>query len=495
MNIEGPTKPAFVELISFFAALAILACVQIAGARALDLFSHPLWLDECFTSLLANDKSFSHMLSAIAAGVDTNPPTLYLILWPIARVLGTMNEVALRIIALIWMLAAVTGLYAICRRFFGRGPSAVAALAVWAHPLIIDHAFEARFYGPWLALTVWFCYLQLDASAKQSSARRVARYILGIGATSIHYFGVIAMLLIAAGDLLAHRRIKRLGPFVAGLAVVALCTPLLLKQRAGLSIATWIEPFTISEFKADLVAVFGAPSLLVTALVIWVWYVFTPTQRTQSDDPASDYRQLIPLSSLLLMPVAVAAISIVAQPALVLRYLILSIAPLAPPMAALAQRSSRPVIVLLMIILSGLGVVSIVGKSRATRGLDNEFRVAIAEIDRRVPSDGLIVFKRRREMYPILHMRPDLVSRSAQLEFDDSVLPDVTRMSRYERDMGRKVQHTYPWLRTAKRDELTEKNVFYVVAPVDEFRELQRQLPGFRVGDPESVLHEVRKVP
>jgi hypothetical protein len=467
----------------------------VLGARALDLFSHPLWLDETFTSMLVNDKSFTHMLSAIAAGVDTNPPTLYVMLWPIARAFGSLDETALRAIALVWMLLAVTGLYAICRSFFSRGASTVAALAIWAHPLIIDHAFEARFYGPWLALTVWFCYLQMLATDDEPKWRRVVRYVLAILATSAHYFGAFSMLLIAATDLLVHRRIKRILPAVAGLVAVALCAPLVLKQRAGLSISTWIEPFSLSEFKADLVAVFGAPSLILTALLIWCLRLVRRTSEQGEPPAARDYRALIPLSSLLLMPLVIAAISILVQPALVLRYLILAIAPLAPPIAALTARSTRRVQIGLMVVLVGVGAVSIVNKSRATRGLDNEFRTAIAEIDRRVPSDGLIVFKRRREMYPILHMRPDLLSRSAQLDFDETVVADVTRMSRYERDMGRKVQRVYPALRMAGRDELDKLQVFYVVAPVDEYRELQRQLPGFRVADSESVLHEVTRFP
>jgi hypothetical protein len=44
-------------------------------------------------------------------------------------------------------------------------------------------------------------------------------------------------------------------------------------------------------------------------------------------------------------------------------------------------------------------------------------------------------------------------------------------------------------------DELHKTGAFYVVAPINEFQELQRQLIGFNVSDPESVLHEVKPVP
>ncbi|HEY7086558.1 MAG TPA: glycosyltransferase family 39 protein [Tepidisphaeraceae bacterium] len=466
---------------------------QVFAARCQDLFGRAPWLDETITSLIVNDKSFSHMVSAISTGVDTNPPTFYLILWPIARMFGPLSDTALRAIALASMLAAVTGVYGICRLFFGRLPSAVAALAVWAHPLIVEHAFQARCYAPWLAVTVWFCYLQIQARDDEPAARRIARYILAIFATTMHYFGFIAMVLIGAADFLVHRRVRRIVPVAVGIAALVACVPLVIKQRAGLSVGSWIDPFSAAQFKDDLVALFGSPSLIVVLLLIWIGHL---TQSAPGADGnkahnARDYRELIPLSSLFLLPFVIAAFSLLIQPALVLRYMILSIAPLAPPVALLAQRSSKRIVMTALVVLAMMGIVTVVGVSHTTRGLDAEFRAAAAEIDRRVPSDGLIIFKRRREMYPVLHLRPDLAARSAQLDFDDSVLPVVTGMSRYERDMGRKVQRIYPSLRMADRQQLIAAGTFYVIAPVNEFKELQRQLPGFRVDNPDSVLHTV----
>jgi uncharacterized membrane protein len=454
------------------------------------LFYHPLWLDETFTWRIANDPSFSHMLRAIAGGVDTNPPTLYLMLWPVARLFGSIDNTGLRVIAMLWMLAGMTGLYAICRRFFARGASAVAVLAVWAHPVIIDQAFEARYYAPWLALTAWFCYLQMLAGDDEPKSRRVVRYVLGILATSIHYFGVIAMVMIAATDLLIHRRIKRIIPVFIGLVAVAACAPFMLGQRASLSISTWIEPVSASDIRDDLVAIFGAPSIILVLLVMWIARLLYGAE-TVSDQPRRSLRELIPMSSLLFFPAAIALFSVIIQPALVLRYLILTIVALAPMLAALIEWGGRRAIAAAIVGLIALGAVTVVGKSHATRGLDGEFAAAIAAIDQRVPPNALIVFKRRREMYPILHIRPDLASRAAQLDFEDSVLPDVSRMSHYERDIGRKVQRVYPGLRMIAAEELNKIGTFYVVAPIDEYQELQLQLPGFNVADPASELHEV----
>ncbi|HVT89702.1 MAG TPA: glycosyltransferase family 39 protein [Tepidisphaeraceae bacterium] len=479
------------ELISIFVALAAVALLQLTVTRCFDLFYHPLWLDEVFTSRMANDPSFAHLFRALAHGFDTNPPTLYLMLWPIARMLDVIDNSHLRLFAMLWMLFGMTGLYAICRRFFTRGPCIVAVLAVWAHPLIIDQGFEARFYAPWLALTVWFCYLQMLATDDEPKPRLIARYVLGILATAIHYFGAIAMFMIAAADFLIHRKIKRIIPSLLGMLAIIACLPLMRGQRANLSIPTWIEPSTASDIRDDIVAIFGAPSFILVLLLMWSASLLRGRE-TSDHQPRGDLRELLPMSSLILLPLALIVFSKVIQPALVLRYLILAIVPMAPMFASLIQRSGRLAINMAILSLIALGAITIINKSHATRGLDTEFATAIAEIDRRVPPDGLIIFKRRREMYPILQIRPDLASRSAQLDFDDAVLPNVSRMSQYERDMGRKGQEIYSDLKMMKTDELSKLSRFFVVTPIDEYKELQLELPGFDISDPDGVLHVVK---
>src|SRR3954454_2405082 len=105
---------SIIELAAVFAGLAVLLTVQLLIAGLRDVLSHPLWLDECLTQLLATDASFPHALAAIRGGVETNPPTLYLILWPLAHIVGG-DVVFLRTFAAIAMLLALVGIYAICR--------------------------------------------------------------------------------------------------------------------------------------------------------------------------------------------------------------------------------------------------------------------------------------------------------------------------------------------------------------------------------------------
>src|SRR3954470_2017342 len=107
--------PARGELVACFVALSVLVILQILSSGTIHLLTHPLWLDECLTELIANDPSFTHAMQAIRGGVETNPPTFYLFLWPLGKLLGGWSATSLRLFAAGSMLLAMTGLYAICR--------------------------------------------------------------------------------------------------------------------------------------------------------------------------------------------------------------------------------------------------------------------------------------------------------------------------------------------------------------------------------------------
>jgi hypothetical protein len=470
--------------------LTLLAAAQLIAARCTDLLSHPLWLDEVITARLVNDPSFTHMFKALASGVDTQPPVFYLLVWPIARVAGSLDNVALRAISLGSVLLGMVGAYAICRRYFGRTASAIAMLALWAHPMVIDQAFQARFYGPWLALTIWFCYLQLGADG-ETRAHRVARWIIAILAATMHYFGAISVGLIMLTDLLVHRRFKRIIPGIAALAAILLCAVLVFQQRRGLSVPTWIEPLSASQIKDVIYAMFGAPSLALVLLMMWLTRLL---RRPKPASPAPQQRplmELLPLTSLLLLPLVIIAFSIIVQPSLVLRYLTLAVAPLAPLAAALAEPLGRRLAALTIIGLVGLGAASMKMKQHATRGYDDEYAAILDAIDTQVPPDATIVFKRRLDYYPVLQLRPQLAARAAQLYIDDAALPNASSMFRFERDMGRKVEAFYPDFKTRRLAELQPP--FYLVAYDNELDELMPALTGLNVSNPHSRVHEVER--
>src|SRR5262249_50870016 len=155
------------------------------------------------------------------------------------------------------------------------------------HPLILSHAFEARFYGPWLAAVAWFAYALV---LFRTSARRLLPGLLLAACAAVvcttHYFGIITLALVTAFDLAFHRAAA---PRWAALAIAAVgpllllaCVPLYLRQRAALTASTWVgaaSPQAVGEFA---ISVFR-PAYL--ALVLLAWLLSQATLFVRSASP------------------------------------------------------------------------------------------------------------------------------------------------------------------------------------------------------------------
>jgi hypothetical protein len=99
-------------------------------------------------------------------------------------------------------------------------------------------AFDARFYGPWLAGVALL--LVATKRALQGADRRVSALVLAVLSAfvcTIHYFGIVSWCVaVAAGGVLAWRRgvtPRRLVPMLAGPLALGLCLPLYASQRVG----------------------------------------------------------------------------------------------------------------------------------------------------------------------------------------------------------------------------------------------------------------------
>ena len=463
------------EIALVSAILSVMILLQVFATRSGNLFGHVLWLDETLTWTIANDPSFAHAMAAVRGGVETNPPTMYLILWPIARVLGGLNEVGLRVFSFASIVTALAGIYTICGHRFGPIESFVGALVLAAHPLIVFHAFEARFYGPWLAATVWYVVMimRLRDSKSRSLGSMIVACALAILAATMHYFGVVAVLLISTADVVFDSRPpgprgRRLIPPACGLAAALLCIPFILGQRAGLHVRTWIEPSSLSEVKDVLVALFGPPSLLVILLATWACIILrgAPDDANDaSEQSPPDLRVLIPLGSLLLFPLLIIAFAFLVQPALKDRYLILAVAPLAPLAAHLASRTPRWFALGLILLLFVIGAAEMMGRSRAVRGLQRDTRAMIDDVRRQLAAGEPVMFKRRVEIFPLARAAPDLLPQTSLLDFDPSLDSNVRAFSVYERDMARTFARFYDRYKLAPLNELPRR--FVLVVPPD----------------------------
>src|SRR5262249_8144528 len=238
------------------------------------------WLDEIYTHTLTADPDLGHALRALAAGVETHPPTYYLLLRLFTAVYGECSETALRVFALLAVVVALIGLYVLLRMAFAPLAAFAGVLAVWGHGLVIHHAFEARFYGPWLAATVWFAYFL--ARCRVSAHRLRTDSLLAVSSLllcTIHYFGIITLTLIVGFELCFHRspgKFRASGwlAVMAGPVALLACVPLLLNQRAAFTVPTWVAAPTLSSVVQIGTWVLLPASLTAVLVVCWFSTLF-----------------------------------------------------------------------------------------------------------------------------------------------------------------------------------------------------------------------------
>ncbi len=127
------------------AASLVTACVVVSGRKW-------MWYDEVLTSLLVNDPSWRHMMSAITQGVEAAPPLYHFLArgW-IALFGGT--PLSLRLFTVLGLCAALFTLWGALARVFPWRAVAVGVLTVFcATDLVFAQVAEVRYYGVLTAL-------------------------------------------------------------------------------------------------------------------------------------------------------------------------------------------------------------------------------------------------------------------------------------------------------------------------------------------------------
>ena len=143
--LTSPSPVTFRESLVFALGLAGLIGLQLVATDSTYLFQKYFWLDELYTYTLIGDADWGHALRALQGGVETNPPSLHLATLAFSKLMNSTPEVALRGFALISVVLALVGIYSVLREGYSVLVAVGATLAVWSHPMILDHAFEARY--------------------------------------------------------------------------------------------------------------------------------------------------------------------------------------------------------------------------------------------------------------------------------------------------------------------------------------------------------------
>jgi len=397
-------------------------------------------------------------MQALAGAVDTNPPGFHLLMRGFCTILGGVTPLNLRLFSLLSIYLSLVGLFACLRTSLGFFASAAGVVALWCIPLVVHHAFEARFYGPTLAASVWLAFLVI----RFRSTRRPFLVGAGIAGVSVvlctvHYFGIFSLGSIMVGALLASRDRRTLIAIatsgICGVASLAACIPLFLSQRTGLRSSTWVDPVNeqmLIAFATDLF-----PPTLIGLVVGW-WLLSRLIDR--GPKPLIAVRPLLPLVALIGVAPIVLIFSLVVQPALVSRYAISSTGAVAGLIAiAFATCRGRHLfaVIVLLIFCAAPRPTFRDGQFTFRRSVltaqvyrwtsFNSTVTRFVEDIRKQTPGAIVLFELRQNLYPVTAAAPDLRDRCVY--FDTTGVKRAGSFELYEADMAERVQRFYGWPR------------------------------------------------
>ncbi len=424
--------------------LALLVGAHLAAADAWSRFGRHLWLDEVYTHALVADPDFGHMMRALADGVETHPPALYVLLRGFTTLAG-VGDAALRIFSVLCVLVALAGVYLTLRRAYSAFVAGAATAAVWCHPLVLHYGFEARHYALWLAGLAWLAYFLARYRAARAAKEPAVGWGGALAAASVlvcttHYFGVVSVALVFGGATLVRpapgsARLAGLVPIAAGVAALTACAPLLVGQRRATTVPTWVAPPSTATLRAFGFGLLPVPYLVLAVLALLVLVAVARRARGGPERAA-----LVGLGCLLLMPALLVAFSYTVQSVLVDRYAVATVLAVAPLTAVLAARLPRPVTVLFLLVLAALSGGDLRRRAAEDRARDGRADELIAAV--RDSTDGPVLFERPHELYMICHAAPDLAGRCFLHDFEAGAsTPAPARV--FMRDLARRYARYY----------------------------------------------------
>ena len=451
------------------AIAAVFIALEISLTGAWSVMTRPLWLDEIHTLVVAGRGDFGESIRALRAGAEVNAPTLFLLYRLLGALTGGLSEVSMRLLAAVSVVTAVAMVFLLLRDEFDGVAAAAGALALWAQPLVVSVAFNARFYGPWLAgAAALLIVVRRVINGPPSRAAAIALAMLSAFVCTIHYFGILSWGAGVGAAIGLTRRdapnvVRRLIPAIAGPLALAACVPLFLGQRAALSNATWVPKASVADHLFLLVATL-AQLCVVVALAAWaasrlVGNVAPPDSRPRTSSRFGLGAWL--LLSQATVAFAVVIVSLVVQPATQPRYWIpASLA--VPPIVALAvSRSLRPLqfVTVLAIVSVSVGLVS--GEGADARAFAAQVSVDSTYAVRAATESSTIVVRRRHTLYPMLRAVPQ-VGPNAMLFGGRSIGPDSNLVA-IDLRVASVHERFYGFPRIATESELKKLTSFYFV--------------------------------
>ena len=482
-------------------AFVAFVLAQLVLSNSLSLFGRQFWLDEIATQFVVYDPSLGHALDAVKGGVDTNPPTLHLLLRALTQDDSRgSREVTLRFLVLLFALSGLLGVYALLRQSFHPLASLAGCLAVWCHPLFLHQAFEARFYGAWLAGTVWYAYFLTRARHTSGPWVKIMLAVTAAFVCTVHYFGIIAVGSVTLLELLLRprgegRQFSRLLPVLLGPAALLACLPIYASQRAAFTVPTWVDPPTADLAERFAIKLLFPAYLAVVAVLPWFTGLWR-SRRAAEVTPRScgDLSLQAGMTGLVLMPVALIVFSFTVQSVLVSRYGLPAVAALAPVVAYAVSRTNRGWALALCAFLALESTREMELQAFRYRERDAASNQLMETLRTRT-SDGAVVFERVHQLLVVGRYAPDVARRCYHLDFERDQIPDARDFRIMCRDLVRQYNRFYQTPALMKWAEVQGLSKFYLV--FDPGRPLgdrpERAFPGFTARHIHGRVYEMTR--
>ncbi len=493
-------------------ASGLLLAMMLATLAVVDGFSvmsKPLWLDEYHTLLLADRQGVLDSLRSLAQGADFNPPTLHLFYRAFDTLLGGLTPFTMRVLSLGCVWLTLVCVYATLRRHFPAAAAFGGACAIWAHPLTITYAFDARFYAPWLlfsALLAWSA--GVDAARPDSRRRDVLLALSSVLVCTIHYFGIFSRTLIAVAVMVTapddrpgsstpwRRRVRAVAPMLSGPLALLLCTPFYLGQRQALTTATWVAPMNAAQLQAFLADYFVWVGF-VLPLAGWLGVRLLQHARDGRSFPSRSSLarpDTLALLALAAVPIIVVVFSAVVQPSLIRRYAIPALLCWAPLIAFALADMRLPARAVVLAGQLALGVVLVRAQVLGVRQVVRDLSADAASI-RATGPDASVVCRTRQRLYQLAAPAAGEPAPGTGvcrfLDFDEATAqtvrgaaatdPNGVRFLTVERDVARVHARIYGFPALSPVEQLRQRDRFYLLDETDTEAFSHLWFPAFDV--------------
>ena len=260
----NPRSAAGFVVAGILAAFYFATSIYISAHRV-------FWFDELFTIHIARLPDVKTLWIALGNGVDSLPPTYYMLVRLFGNLFGK-GEVAARLPS---ALALSIGLLLIfdCARRMTDGLHGLIALSVATCSFLPYYGYEARSYALYfmlaaLALWLWFC----TPDEKRSSAILFA-IVMFLGVT-MHYYFVLCLVPFVIWEVLRGKRgqlasPKLLAGLIGAILPAALLSPIILSFSHKFATGFWNRP-SFGELRAIFPQLFPDGLFLLVLIVIWV---------------------------------------------------------------------------------------------------------------------------------------------------------------------------------------------------------------------------------